>query len=525
MALPSYVTKRDVKGDFQLENVVILSSGALPDLLVSGDAEFELVLLWDDLDGDAQEFFDTEIAGSQDLVDAMKSIMYKNQVFFNFCQYAIEKIVFEVGRNILKRKSLPEIFNRTFDTNFDNIRVGRYSINSALSTFRTFNVFSYTSAYGLSRLRDDVILEGTGGTENILGKIRLSTGTTAGSSCTVRTVKRGRYITGKASEATVGVKKLTQPTGDAKIEVGLQDQSGEGCFFRFEESGASVVVVRDGIEISSTPQSEWNINRGDGLSTDEGERTFNFRPYERAYVYNIRYSWCGIGKIIFEILEPINGEPETLTTIPLHEFNPFDFNDETMIDPNLPISVSVENGTTTDDIQVDLSGRRFDILGAYEPEIRFTPVDVSGSVGGGQKGTVFAIRVKEDFPNAGRAPSISAFLRTVDVYLTTNNNAKIRAYSAPRGTIAGATWLKPPDIENESETGLEYTLDTVDLSSVSNKDLVYGPKLVISRRVQTLTNDPQLRVELTAGEEFIVEIESLTSSINYETIFQFGEEW
>lgn len=508
MALPSYVVKRDVVGDGDLENVVILNQTSTT----------ELVLVWDYLDDLAKAQYDA-ISGSSNIVETLRNTTFRNQSLYDYLEYAIRNVEIAAGR-IKKNKSSEDVLNDVYSGG--KLSVGRYDINGSLSTYESTNVFSYLSAYGPS-IRRDVIRKNNSGTVTPnSGKIRLSTGTTTGTTVTDDTVERGRYIPGKSAEGGAGVFVQSGTlTGDASITIGVGDDDN-GAFFVITASGVSAKVLSGGVVVHNVTQDNFVFNTLNGEPSANDGRMVDYDYTSQGYIYIINYNWYGVGKVFFNIGKPVELDPVPLTAIPVHEYIPDNNALLPFVDPNLPVRVSVSNGTTTNDIIADIGGRRFDVLGQFLPELK--PVRVVSAVTGlSTRSSLFGIRRKSDFPNTGRINSVPAYFNNYDINMT--STGLLRVYTVPRGTLTG-TWVSLPEIINPSETALEYLEVNQDISAVTGRELLLGPFLIESSKNNSvsLSSEKGRRIPIIDDQEFVIEY-APDAAADGTLISEFTEEW
>lgn len=507
MILPSYVIQQNVHGDGDAENVVILQQ----------TSAHQIVLLWDYLDEIGQAQFDA-VSTSPNIITTLKTTTFRNTTLYEYLKHAI-LFVNIANEEVAIREDAASILDAV--TTNGVLSVGSYDINGALGTYQPTNVFSYVSSYGPSIRRDVITANNSGTVTSDSGKIRLSTGTTTGTTVNVDTVERGRYIPGKSAEAGVAVFLESPLTGDDEVTVGLGDDDN-GAFFHITATGLSVSVVRGGVLIHSATSDQFVFNKLDGLPPASGGKIVNYDPLNEGYVYVIRYNWYGVGKILFNIGLPIAGDPVPLTGVVCHEYIPASDGAGTFIDPNLPVRVTITNGTTTDNVVADIGGRRFDVLGEYLPEVRNTNIlrTVTSLTA---RRAVFGIRRKADFPVAGRINSLPVYLNGFDINLDTT--ARLRVYTAPRGTLTGV-YTDLPDVIDQGETGLEYLPVVQDISGVANRELVAGPFLILGNRTnaQILSSIKGRKIPVIDDQELIFEIEPDATATGI-VVGELNEEW
>lgn len=507
MAFPAYVVQRDIVGDSAFENVVVLKS----------EGGVETLLYWDwleDLDQDAYDPYSAEV----DIIAALRAANYRNQSLYDYLKFAIVVHTPRTGALPVRDYPLTETTSRSFNPNYNSTRVGKYSSSNSLAVYTPSNVFTYVASYGPSHHRDDLTIVGSGSVSAVGGKIRLSTGTTPGSSVRNETVEHGRYVPGSASDGSAAIFLPQALTGDQYIEVGIGNDDDSGVF-HFNALSNEIRITRGGVLIETIPQVDWNINKCDGTEPERGGIAFELNTAVDGYIYSVNYTWYGIGKILFSITKPVQGTPETLTEIPVHEYFP---EGVTFIDPNLPVVVKVDNGSTSDDIAVDIGGRKYDIHGSFIPETRKTITIVPLSSLNARR-SVFSVRKKEDFPEAGRENTVPVYLTHIEV--SADAVGFIRAYSVPRGTITG-TWVKPPEIIDVKETSIEVNTSIVDITGVATRHISAGPIIVLGATPKKVVV-PNVKGEKTPilnEQEMVIEYDPQASSSGY-LIIEFTEEW
>jgi hypothetical protein len=507
MALPLYVVERDITGTSLFENVVILHR--------VGDTE--TVLYWDILDDISKAAYDT-VSGELDIISAMRAATFRNQSLYEYLRYAIVEHIHRTTFIPIRAFPIDEVVARAFDPSLNSVRSGRYSTGGSLSMFESTNVFTYGSSYGPSRFRDHIVTVGSGTVSGFEGKVRLSTGTTVGSSVVDDTVENGRYHPGAASDGSCALFIPTPLTGDQYIDVGVGNNY-DGAFFRITATDTFIRIMRKGVLVESVASTDWNINKCNGDEPRNGGVGFNLVPWDEGFIYGITYTWYGVGKIRFHISKPIVYQPETLTQIPVHEYIPEGL---TFIDPNLPVRALVDNGTTAGDVIVDIGGRKYDIHGQFNPETRLTTMLIP-LVSLAARRTILSIRKKSNFPDTGRPNTVPVYVESIEA--TVNDIGFLRIYTAARGTI-GAGWINPPEVTTSSETAVEVNLTQQDLQIESSRELLYGPTILLggTPNVVEIANTKGTRTPIIETEELVVEYDPTGNTTGF-IIITISEEW
>lgn len=188
----------------------------------------------------------------------------------------------------------------------------------------------------------DTTLTGSGSAESVNGLLVLSTGTTAGSSVTVRSKKRVRYMAGMGSItrytslfSPIGVDgNLTAYSGFFDDENGLAFGYQQSVFGILRRSKASGFIVDEFI-----PQANWSEDRCDGT------QIMPLLDQTKGNIYQIAHQFLGFGVISCSIVRP-DGD-----FFIVHKFRYANGNTEPiMANPNLPFTYFISNGASSADL-------------------------------------------------------------------------------------------------------------------------------------------------------------------------------
>lgn len=251
----------------------------------------------------------------------------------------------------------------------------KVSITNPINDFGELKVvekttlFEIKSTYGISNLRDFIYENGvelTNARDTTLvslveGSYKLTTAATAGSSVTLETAERGRYMAGLDAEAGIGF-RLENETVTGIVKWGYFDDNN-GFYFKKTGDNYFVCILKDGIE-TSIPRDKWD-NKVE-LPSD-GRRSANLDDLN-GYIYQIVFLHYGFGPIHFVI--NLNDEDGNQAPIVVHTFN--DPSDISIPNPNLPIRVTLDNNGFASSQTVYVTGRKFSIGGKYKPYFRTT---------------------------------------------------------------------------------------------------------------------------------------------------------
>lgn len=366
-------------------------------------------------------------------------------------------------------QSADSVLTATFDNARSSLRIGDQEPFGDILTAERTNVFSYQCFYAFSILRDHEETN-TGTASKQTNDCVLQIDVTSAGDGTYRyeSVEFGVYQSGKGAEMGVGVRMRDAPTGDSYYRVGMDD-GDDGAFFEFDASGISFVVQKNGSRVEDVEQSLWNRDKLDG----DGRSGVDLTPYDKSYIYGVRWSWYGVGKICGYVWATgALQRGAQMEGVAVHCFVPEgDF--PSIANPNLPAFAEVSNGSdgTGQDMRLEIGGRRYDILGPFNPNVRTTSASRDGvdatraSLNTTPDFTpIICARREPDFPSAGEQNTVSAFISSAEVI--TGANLRLAFYTAD--SITG-TWQDPDQINAnafpDNETGIQYS---VDVSALTN---------------------------------------------------------
>lgn len=375
-------------------------------------------------------------------------------------------------------------------TSFDEVR-----------TSERTKVIELKSIYGLSDLRDLVTVTSGGQVTNVIGnsEYTISTGATGTDSAWLQSAERGRYAAGLQGEAGIAV-RLTKPlTGNQTVKIGLFDDMN-GLYFKYTSTELYACILRDGIE-AAIPRSAWN---GDAFN-GSGPSKYTLDPYD-GIIYQIRFSWYGYGNIEF-CLNTANVLNIQNTWVG-HTYNP---SSQTSVkNPNLPISIKVENNGTPISNDVRVAGRQYSLLGKYNAISRTNAVyRISVNINSNLI-PILSIRKKDAFKNC----SIKSYMG--DIIPNVNCLVQLRVNC----TLTGAVFGAPPDTP-ANETACE--VDTSATAYTGGIPIWTG---MISGDRGGIT-ESRMNVDYTLPETQILTIicRALTTNGSVNLTLRWSEEW
>lgn len=213
-----------------------------------------------------------------------------------------------------------------------------------LTTEKTV-LFEYSGMHVLSPLRDKSTVSGTGAIAFSQGEIALSTGTTANSVSSISTTEMVRYGIGYITEASMAVRTSISPlSGNQIARWGVFDATNGMGFgvnatsvFVFSRSASTDTVIL---------QANWNVDKLDGTGTSG--LTLDL---VKGATFHIRYSTHGV--IEFSVSLP---STTVLTSVVVHRIVPS--SNPIFTTPNLPITMTSLNASTTSNFILYVAGRR-----------------------------------------------------------------------------------------------------------------------------------------------------------------------
>jgi hypothetical protein len=305
-----------------------------------------------------------------------------------------------------------------------------------LQVVNKVSVFDIKSIFGKSQLRDIFTTVGTATITNVIGtdaeyKLSVSSSTDISS---LTSAQRGSYVSGTSAEVGLGVRLPATLTGNQTIKWGYTD-GNDGFYYKQTSSGLFICILRGGIE-TSTPRSNWNIDRIDG----KGESAINI-DLTRGNIYRIVFTWYGYGAIEFSIvgLDITNSQK----LFPVHRIQPW-FQTSTKT-PNLPIRVILENNGTIATTDVYVAGRQFSLYGNPSSNFRYNTCYGYGvSTNSTEFTPMITLRKKATHLSCRVRPVILTIDASVDTMIEVRTGC----------TVTGGTYGSLVD-QSDSETALE----------------------------------------------------------------------
>jgi hypothetical protein len=305
--------------------------------------------------------------------------------------------------------------------------------DSRVVTKRT--IIDLKSTFGLSALRDFTDTVGSGSITNAVGGPEYTLGVGAANDiATLRSVQRGEYVSGYSAEAGMGIRLSTANYSSGQVARWGYMDNDDGFCFQYDDQGLAVCVYRAGVQQTIVRMADFNADKLDG-----------FGPSRE--VFQINYTWYGYGTINFVVVAASPFTDGIQRAQIVHRFVPT--GQTSTRNPNLPISVVLENGPSTSQAtQVHVAGRQYSLFGDARGSLneRLTSTYRLNFGFNSNAGFVPAISVRRKTGYLGNPINVSSF----NVLPDANVLYQLRVNS----TLTGASFGPIPDTV-QSETALE----------------------------------------------------------------------
>lgn len=216
----------------------------------------------------------------------------------------------------------------------------------------------------LSERRDDITENNNATITQQDGEYRLRATADANSEAILRTRQRGNYLTGSVMDPGMGIRVPSQPTGDAYVRWGYKDDN-DGIFYHYDATGIYVVIHRAGTEVVKVEQANWNkdnLNGNNGSDNPSGASL----DLSDGLLFQFPFTYYGYGGIQWEIgVETRFGDYELIS---VHQVKMR--GSASMEEPNLPLTVEVNSGTSSQQLDVFVGGRQISPLGTNDNTAR-----------------------------------------------------------------------------------------------------------------------------------------------------------
>ena len=354
---------------------------------------------------------------------------------------------------------------------FDPSNIRNYSTQfNDLTTVNRTQYINVQSSQGLSTLRD-VIDVNNGGSiieDPASGEIIVSTDAQPDSFANIETARWGQYTAGYEAQAGVGARLPEQPTEDGKIEWGYFN-GADGFYFGYDSGGLYIGLRRAGIEEVKVYRDNWN-----GRDPDDVVGV-DFLP-EDGGIYQINYAWYGYGSIKFSIISSTEGNPQR--NVVVHTLSTQ--GKTSITNPNQPIRMSVDSGTSGNAINAYLGGRQYSVLGDIVDNFRITSQTINDvSINNGSWTHIASFRRKASSD------------RRVNILMDgfeANSDGSVRLALLVNSNISGQTW-GTPDLTPADETIVEFANDGT-FDDIGNGTKAIESYLDVSQNAKANVSEP-----------------------------------
>lgn len=399
---------------------------------------------------------------------------------------------------------------------FDRHEEGRWPYASPYTVYHEklaaqyYPLLELDSSNGLStELRDTLTTSGSGSITNNDAEHVLSTGTTAGSTATLRTKERGRYQPGLMARAGMCIRRPVAPTGDQEIWWEYGDGT-DSARIGEDATGLYIKHIRDGSDQGKVWQTDWNNDTVDG-SGDSGNPSLAQLDMTKHNIWRVDFAHYGNGPIQFHVA--FADQDGTQKYIKVHEITA---SSGTIIfgNPKLPLRQNVDNGITTSDLQVFVGGREYAILGRYEPNRRQTSAFASNGAVGTTLIPLVTFRKKSARVSTSKSVKVSG--------LGVMSDADAAIEIIINGTLTGASYGSIDNIP-DAETAMEVDTSATAITSGIRLDgaLVSGG----SGNRRNAAGIRALGLDIPDNTNITLAVRSLSGTAAIDGVFTVEEEW
>lgn len=359
---------------------------------------------------------------------------------------------------------------------------GPHKSNDALNVAAREGLFNLKGDRSLPERQEvdafNVVRRVNGGTavqENNLYHLATDTAQ-ADSVAELESARLGVYRAGVQNEVSAGLWIDSRPQDDGEIRLGYGDNTrDDGIYHVFKANDWQVAFERTGAEDIDVSRAagEWERGQYTEKTNSSGEKVaevFGLDPLDNSgdsrvawdsgdgYVYGLTLGWYGPLSTMawVETIADFKGY-RAQRRIPLFLLRPV--GDPSFEVPNQPVHVSVDGGTTADDVQCRVGGRQFSIQGDVQPTADPTtaertqmtvPMDGTG------------VGPKDLYPVAvvRRKPSQRGVAIGLEEIEVSSAGEPLALYSRVIDSqYLGSTSYRPPRDQEANQTALEFDLE------------------------------------------------------------------
>jgi hypothetical protein len=307
-------------------------------------------------------------------------------------------------------------------------------------------------------------IKGTTGYEN---RLAIFSGTTANSEIRIQDTDFLRYAPGYEFGVWFTAYFKGLATGDGKIELGLMDaEDGLGIAYKDVGNGQEFgMVVRHAGTETFVPQSSFNIDKADG--TGSSGVNINFSA---GNIFQIRAGYLGYAAPILVMLDKRD------KVHPLHVVEyPNNNNGDTIISRTaLPVSAYVTNGTTAENVEVQIGSYNAYVVNGESADLQnrpFAESSVEAVAADNTYKNIIAFKNKSTAQLAGMSSAkenrISARLTSLNVVFNGQSQAGFfRLIIIPSADIVGSF------TDKDSNRSIMSIANSGDITSVDDTNAV-----------------------------------------------------
>ena len=381
------------------------------------------------------------------------------------------------------------------------------------------SIIGLQSTWGVSYTRDVQASSGTGTVVSSRGSIYLQTGVTSGGYFRLETAEYGRYAPGRAAQYGIGIRINSAPAGSIfRWGIGLKDQNA--LYWEYTpENGTVIALSKAGTVIRSVNvvSAEYSVNANSPIDFLD--------PTSQGIIYGATFTWYGYGNVTpkawIAVNTTKNHDLHDLTEVAIEDF--IVTGETSLTDPNLPVFAEVEGAAGA---EMELGGRRYDIIGKYTPPYRETGAARLSQFTSASSAMVVpvAFRRKANFPHTDQENTISSYLAGFEAY--SDIDCEVMFFS--NGHVGGS-WVVP-SYTNSAETCLEVNLGITSIN-LNSAQLRAGPFAIHGTgdnkaSFGNVSDGAGFRVALIRDDPLLMVVKPIAANtVEYDLGIRILEEW
>jgi len=322
-----------------------------------------------------------------------------------------------------------------------------------------YTLGDYAHIYGINPDFFDIIEGGASitYTENkALARLELTGGVSG--NCKHQTKRYHHYMPGK-SQTLLSSFIFYQAQENVTKKTGLFDDIN-GLYLQQDGDGTLSFVIESGTsspsELTSVPQSNWNIDKADGT----GKSGYNI-DINKTQLMFITYQWLGVGNVDFGFVDNSN-------YILCHSFVHDNLTDEVYLsNPNLPVSCQIQSSVGVSSTYFDQICSTVISEGGYGDAGRIWSAGTSvyTSITSNAEIPIIAIKLKDSFGTFNYHNRVVTTLGNVNL-ITAGENIVYSVKKANRSSdLSASTWYDV-NIESACQYATNFTLPSSDFFEI-----------------------------------------------------------